>query len=200
MITLETLNSADELYPLLESYNKNGWELDLNVRDVFINEQGRKVSNFYCGRSFSLQALATKQCSTIEKVIRVICGVLATVLTLGLALLLQSVRNLFKEGRKAVGFVTFDQDSGPDRLLNGMGTSSVTAFKVDKTCSPILCGQKDCSLDHGSQHQCKVSTSDGRFHDISLDDITIRDHLEWLNPSIVEADYSHFAHAGDFKL
>ena len=200
MITLQVLNNIDELNPLLDSYKDNGWVLDNAIQDFEINDQCRQVSNYYCGRSYIALGLATKEYSTIEKVIRVVLGVLATLATLGLALCLRSVRSLFTERKQLICLAVFNKDSGPDHVLEGMPKSCVTAFKVNKACAKKPCEVEDCDQDHGCVHACLVTTSDGKGHNVQLSDLQIRDHLEWLDPAIVEADYSHFAHVGEIKV
>ena len=199
MITLQALNNIDELNPLLESYKDNGWELDKAIQDFEINDQCRQVSNYYCGRSYIAVALATKEYSTIERVIRVVLGVLATLATLGLALCLRSVRSFFTERKQVICLAVFNNDSGPDHVLGGMPKSFVTAFRVDQACAKKPCEYEDCDQDHGSIHACLVTTSDGQEQYAMLSDLQIRDHLEWLDSGIVEADYSHFAHVGEIK-
>ncbi|CRX37674.1 hypothetical protein [Estrella lausannensis] len=201
MITFQILNDKVQLNPFLETYHKNGWELDITVRGTVVNDKCRKVSQYYCGRAFKLWALAKKQCSTIEKVIRVICGVLATVVTLGLALSLQSVRNLFTDGKNAVGFVTFYKDSGPGYALNGGIIDPVNFFKVGKVRTPIISDADDSNLDQGVKYLCTGAYTRGNEpFDVALDAIEVRDHLESYDPSVVEADYSLFKHAGEFTL
>src|SRR5690242_1063041 len=102
MITFQVIDNIQELNSILDSYKDNGWQLDESVEGIQVNEQCRRISDYYCGRSYNVVRLAEKTYSTIEKVIRAVLGTLATLVTLGLALCLKSVRSLFSENKKVV--------------------------------------------------------------------------------------------------
>lgn len=200
MVTFEVIDNIQQLSSIRNSYKDNGWELDDTHAGLEINDKCRAVSRYYCGRSYIVEALAAKEYSTAERVIRFALGMLATLATLGLALCLQSVRSFFTERKQVICLAVFNKDSGPDHTLCGLVKSSVKAFKVGKACEDIPCDSQECDRDHGNYHTCSVTTMDGKEHNVKLDDIQIRDHLEWLDPAVVKADYSHFAHVGDCKV
>lgn len=200
MVTFQIVDHVNDLNDIFDSYAKDGWEINPINSGALLNDQGREVSGYYCGRSYEAQACVNKKMIYIEKVMRVFLGILATLVTLGLALCVRSVRNLFTQDRKVICVVVEKSASDPDRTLNGMEKAIVVAFKVDNCCNSGQCGQENCTIQHEKSHACTIRTNDGQVHNVSLSDIEIRDHLEWLEPSIVEADYSHFSHAGEISV
>lgn len=200
MITFQEVGSSSALTDAIAFYKKNGWEPDTLCWGYQIDNQCRIVSGYYCGRVYTVETLMKKGYTTLERIMCLFLGALATVATLGLALCFFQVRNLFSAWKSVVCLATFSKESDPNKTINGLEKSVVAAFKADVTCIKGLCLEADCTIDHDPRHHCEITLTDGRVHNAMLDDIEIRDNLEWLDPAIVKADYSHFAQVGKIDI
>lgn len=196
MVTFQEVNTLDELDNILNSYRNKGWETSETENILQVNDQCRTVSRFFCGKSYLAGGFATKAPTTIEKVVRIALGLLVTVISLGVALCFQAVRDLFSTRVEKICFAFFNKDSGPNTMLSGMKKSHVTALKVDRECRSGFCGMEHCE----DLHACAITMKDGQTYNTLLSNIQIRDLLECLEPGKVNADYNHFAHAGEIKI
>lgn len=200
MITFQEVGSSSALINAIAFYRKNGWESDPLCWGYQINNRCQIVSGYFGGKVYTVETLMKKAYTTIERIMCVFLGMLVTVATLGLALCFPGVRNLFSAWKSVVCLATFSKESEQNKTINGLEKCLVTSFKVDEACIKGLCLEADCTVDHDPRHHCEIKLNDGKVYRRMLDDIEIRDNLEWLDPAIVKADYSHFAHVGKIDI
>ncbi|CRX37676.1 hypothetical protein [Estrella lausannensis] len=152
MVAFHGVATLDELDSMLQSYKNKGRETSETESILLVNDQCRVVTRFFSGKSYLAGAFATKVPTTIEKIVRVVLGLLATLISCGWALCFQGVRDLFGAHVQKICFAVFQKDSGPDKTLCGVEKSIITAFKVERTCKRGRCDIGCCHLEHEDLH------------------------------------------------
>lgn len=102
MISFKEVNNVNELesykdyYPILETASLK--------HKFLIDNQGRSISSSHVGAVYRLLGDYGKDFTLIERIVRTVFGIFAVLLTLGMSLLFQTVKNLFTLNIQVIRF------------------------------------------------------------------------------------------------
>ena len=100
------MSNFKPIYNIEDIKLSNNWveSSSFKNKDSIVNENGKPISSEYQGRQYQLISKKERPFSSIERVGRVILGLLAVIFSLAVALCSKSIRGLFTQKKSTIKF------------------------------------------------------------------------------------------------
>lgn len=132
-----------------------------NSKGRAVGENGNSITSSYKGKQYRLISKKERDFTTAERIGRGFLGVVATVFTLGIAVLFKSVRNLFTQEKMKIRFGVSEHSISEKELQSGVVVSEETTLKI-QTCMKNILQRKE-------EGGVKLYNSQGNHRVFSLD-------------------------------